>query len=222
MRKLIPILVALLVVAMAAPVGAKKVVNESYKQYDIGVDRHDEIVDLNAWAFEGTSGSGFGIRYDAFFGGCSEPTEAIEWVSIHGDGHLVEVPNPVVPSGFLVDPLKGKDKFTTGKATGVFDWGTLDYWRCNDTGDTINLADPDLPLQFRSFSIDMDGTGGELRKWSDRQCSHVPGNVNECWTVRGESRDAFGFVDIGYPGPWEVFANGAIGQSAHSHHSNEH
>ncbi len=212
MRKLVFLMVISLVVVFAVPAGAKVVINESHYQYEIQADLNTDHSNGGAFAFEGDQGSGFQIEYNAHYRESHECEFNAQMLgmSIQGSGEL---------DFFLVDPLKAKNKFTTGEALGTFLEGSMQVWYCNWE------LDFDGPLEGVEFTMFMDGTDGSLAKVSGGDSFHIPGDVNSSDKYRGEQRAATGSIYI--PFHWNSDVDfpegvpGSIGYVKWSSHYNE-
>jgi hypothetical protein len=206
MRKLVFLTVVALVVLIAVPATAKRVVNESYKEFQVQANLSSDSSTGSAWGIDGNNGSALGIQYDWGYDCPDGPTGALANVSIWGDATLDT-------ETFVVDPTKGKTKFLNGFAEGTFTDGWYQMSNCD--GSVVD----DGPLAGMTMSIVMDGTGGDLVKTTDSSSWHVPSGSNYHRNDRGLNRMAYGTVDI--PGVWTWAAEGSIGQHSWSRHSNE-
>jgi hypothetical protein len=203
MRKLVPLVVVAMIMALAAPASAKRVVNESYSQTEIqawwGID---EGTWLGAWAWDSTAGSGMGFQYSEGFD-CEDPGNveglANLWIDAGGEWDTFDV------------VTKGRDKYTFGTAAGwVSGWGHIDY--CDGAGDDF---------EFDSWvSMEMAGDGPLIRE-SGTSSFHIPGDVN----INGRSSSTYrfgsGWVYVGGFGDGETFAaDGRIGEATWGGHQN--
>jgi hypothetical protein len=208
MRKLVPLLVVVVVVGMAAPAAARKVVNESYSQLEIQVFLGDgESSGGQAWAWSGDQGSGMGIEYNAGFDCTDQPDDAIANYSIWAW---------VDPADVTVAPTTGRDKFMEGSASGTIGDGNLHIDYCGMDGE-------DIWLGGEWFAISMDGSGS-LVKARNSNSWHIPGDFNDHDSNRATWRMATGYVAIGaLCGELTAWCgvDGQIGEVTWTHHSNE-
>ncbi len=208
------LVIALLVVVAALPASAKRVVNESYSEYQIlgWMGSDDGSTDGEAWAIRGDNGEGMGINYSAGYDCEGAPADALAWINVQGEASLEE---------FDV-PTKGKTKFTTGFATGSFYYGSIDWETCDGT-----QGGRDLGAEYERLTIEVLGTEGGLVKTSGSNSWHIPSETNNHQNERGTLRQAQILVTIpGTPAPhpengfsWE--GPGAVGQHSWSAHTNE-
>lgn len=202
MRKLVPLVVIAVIMAMATPAGAKKVVNESYSQVEIGAWWGvDEGTWLNAWAFDGSMGTGLSFQYSESLECPDEPTPddlANIWFDAGGEWDTFDV------------VTKGKDKYTSGYADGMV-YGSAQVWYCDGGFEEGEFA--------TWLVIDMN-SDGPLIKASNTDSFHIPGDVNQHGRATSTYRDAYGAVTVEAFGA-EVFdVEGIIGQAKWSGHQN--
>jgi hypothetical protein len=210
MRRLVLLTVVALVVVSAAPATAKRVVNESYKEFQVQASmwlegRHASSQG-GAWGIDGSNGNALGIQYDWGYDCHNGENGELANISIYGDATLNV-------GTFVVDPTKGKTKFLNGFAEGMFDEGSYEMSNCD--GSDAGSGD----LAGMTISIAMDGTGGDLVKTSDSSSWHVPSGSNYHRSDKGLNRMAYGTVVI--PTVWEWDGEGSIGRHSWSEHTNE-
>jgi hypothetical protein len=215
--------VGALVVLSSVPATAKRVVNESYKEYQIQANMGSDNSEGGAWAIDGENGSALGINYSANYE-CDEGSDPDDllWESAHGEANLEE---------FEVTPTKGKTKFTYGFATGSFVYGSYDWEECDGDQFSIDLgpAGPAGPPGER-LTIEAFATDGRLVKTSGSNSWHIPSETNNHRSDKGLMRLAVAGVVIpaavpdgsgGYVPAVDWHGEGSIGQHSWSEHTNE-
>jgi hypothetical protein len=208
MRKtMLLITVVALIVLSAVPAIAKRVINESHKEFQIQayMGSDDGSTNGGAWAAYGSNGTMFGIDFNRNYDCEVLAEDAVQWEGISGEGNL---------DSFTVSPTKGKTKFTSGEATGTFSSGEYNSQLCNgEQGDSYELDGN------HTFFITMNGEGGSLVRTSGSNSWHIPSETNNHSNEKGLMRLANGSVSVDGIHIWA--GDGSIGQHSWSQHTNE-